>query len=187
MSEGSHEFAYHLDKQFFANMENEDIHDADVDVTLTVTRKDDLYDLAFVLKGNLTLLCDRCLGDLIFPVDTTYHVSVKYGDAYRDESDDLMIIPESDNYLNVSYIIYDTVVLTIPMKHVHPMGKCNRAMSALLHKHRAHRPGDEDVELEDTLMDEMEAADDSTSATPTDPRWNALSGLRGTDDISSED
>ena len=56
------------------------------------------------------------------------------------------------------------------------MGKCNRAMSAMLRKHRAHRPGDEDADLEDDLIDEMEAADDGGD-TPTDPRWNALSGL----------
>lgn len=176
MSEGTHEFEYHLDKAFFTNMESADVHDADVDVKLIVTHKGDLYDMSFTFKGTLTLLCDRCLDDLLFPVDTAYHITVQYGDEYRDESDDLMIIPESDPYLNVSYIIYDTVALTIPMKHVHSMGKCNRAMSAMLRKHRAHRPGDEDVELEDELIDEMEAADESSEA-PTDPRWNALSGL----------
>ncbi|MDE7470734.1 MAG: DUF177 domain-containing protein [Paramuribaculum sp.] len=176
MSEGRHEFTYHLDKTFFVNMESSDIHDADVDVTLVVTRKNDAYDMAFTFKGTLTLICDRCLDDLLFPVDTTYHITVEYGDEYRDESDDLMIIPESDPYLNVSFIIYDTVALTIPLKHVHPLGKCNRAMSAMLRKHRAHRPGDEDADLEDDLIDEMEAADDGGD-TPTDPRWNALSGL----------
>ncbi len=176
MPEGTHEYAYHLDKAFFANMENADIHDADVDVTLVVVHKGDMYDLSFTFKGSLTLLCDRCLDDLLFPVDTSYHISVKYGDEYRDESDDLLIIPESDPALNVAFIIYDTVALTIPMKHVHPLGKCNRAMSAVLRKHRAHRPGDEDTELEDSLIDEMEAAEDVDEAA-TDPRWNALNGL----------
>ena len=69
------------------------------------------------------------------------------------------------------------MALTIPIKHVHPMGKCNRQMSAMLRKHRAHRPGDEDAELEDTLIDEMESMDTDRADTPTDPRWDGLKAL----------
>ena len=157
MSEGTHEFSYHLDKQFFINMESTDIHDADLNVALTVTLKHDLYRLDFKVTGNVTLLCDRCLDDLIFPIDATYTISVKFGDDYS-ETDDLLVIPYSNPSLNVSYMIYDTASLAIPLKHVHPAGKCNRAMSALLRKHRAVKE-DEDTELAEQLMDEMEAMD----------------------------
>ena len=180
---GTHEFEYHLGKEFFKNMESQDIHDADLTVHLTVTHKNDLYQLAFVVKGTITLICDRCLDDLVMDTDTTYNISVKYGDDYNDDNDDLLIIPESDNYLNVAYMLYDTVALTIPMKHVHPLGKCNRQMSAVLRKHRAHRVGDEDADLEDQLMDEMETMDDggAPSEQPTDPRWDGLKKLKGDD------
>ena len=158
-------------------MESADIHDADLDVKLAVTHKRDIYRLDFTITGTITLICDRCLDDLIMPVDTTYSIAVKYGEDYNDEADDLLIIPESDNFLNVAYMLYDTVALTIPIKHVHPMGKCNRQMSAMLRKHRAHRPGDEDAELEDTLIDEMESMDTDRADTPTDPRWDGLKAL----------
>lgn len=177
MSAGTHEFEYHLDKRFFENMESADIHDADLTVRLTVTYKADIYSLDFAISGTITLICDRCLDDLIFPVDTTYHIAVKYGEDYSDDSDELLVIPENDNSLNVAYMIYDTVALTIPIKHVHPMGKCNREMSAMLKKHRAHRPGDEDTELEDTLIDEMESMDSNETETATDPRWDKLKKL----------
>ncbi len=132
LPQGIHEFEYHLDKTFFANMESTDIHDADIRVHLTLNYKADIYDLAFKIDGDVTLLCDRCLDDLHFPIDTAYHIAVKYGDDYDDSSDDLLVIPESDNYLNVAYMLYDTVALSIPLKHVHPAGKCNRQMSAML-------------------------------------------------------
>ncbi|MBD5346138.1 MAG: DUF177 domain-containing protein [Bacteroides sp.] len=175
MPEGEHEYAYHLGKEFFVNMENDEIHDADVDVKLTAVRRGDSFDLNFHFTGTLTLICTRCLDDLIFPIDTTYHVTVEYGDDYRDESDDLLIIPDSDSTLNVAFMIYDTVVLSIPMKHVHPLGKCNRQMSALLRKHRG-RNGDEDSELEDELMDGIDD-DVPDSRGSIDSRWDALRGL----------
>lgn len=173
---GTQEFSYHLDKSFFENMENADVRDADVDVHLAVTHKNDVYDLVFHLTGTVTVACDRCLDNLELPVDTTYQVAVKYGDDYRDDADGMIEIPESDNFLNVAYMIHDTAALAIPIKHVHPLGKCNRAMSTLLKKHRAHTPGDPDAELEDELLDGIDDTD-TGDAQATDPRWDALRGL----------
>ena len=129
----------------------------------------------------MTLICDRCLDDLIFPIATSYAISVKYGEDYNDDSDDLLVIPESDSYLNVAYMIYDTVALAVPIKHVHPLGKCNRQMSAMLRKHRARRTDDEDAELEETLIEEMDSMPDQPSDQPSDPRWDELRKLKGSD------
>lgn len=178
MPEGTQEFTYHLDKQFFVNMESDDIHDADLTVKLTVVYKHDLYSLHFDVAGTVTLICDRCLDDLIFPIETTYDIAVKYGDDYS-ETDELLVIPESSQYLNVSYMIFDTASLAIPLKHVHPMGQCNRAMSALLRKHRAVR--DDDAELAEQLIDEMDGMDTPADAAPSDPRWDELKKLSGSD------
>lgn len=173
MPKGVQTFEYHLGKQFFINMENTDVRDADLSVTLTVNHNGDFYDLTFKVTGTVTLLCDRCLDDLVFPIETSYHVVVKYGESYDDSSDEMLVIPESDNHLNVAYMLFDTVMLAIPIKHVHPLGKCNRAMSALLKKHRSN-VSDEDAELEDELIDEMDSMD---TEQPTDPRWDELKKL----------
>ena len=178
---GTHEFEYHLDKQFFANMESSDVHEADLAVHLTVKYNGDFYDLDFHVSGEVVLICDRCLDDLHYPIDTTYHIIVKYGEDYNDDSDEILEIPESDNTLNVAYMLYDTVELAIPIKHVHPLGKCNRQMSALLKKHRA-TAGDEDAELENELIDEIDTLPDSSDDAPTDPRWDALRKLSDNDD-----
>lgn len=162
LAPGAHHFAYHLDKQFFANMESDEVHDADIDVELNAVYAHDLYDLTFTLHGTLTLLCDRCLDDLVMPVDTTYHITVKYGADYNDDSDELLVIPESDTTLNVAYMLFDTAALAIPIKHVHPQGQCNKQMSALLKKHRA---------------DAADTDADAAADTEIDPRWAALQGF----------
>ena len=115
------------------------------------------------------------------PYDATYHIVVKYGDDYNDDGDEVLEIPQSDSSLNVAYMLYDTVELAIPIKHVHPMGKCNRQMSALLKKHRA-TTGDEDAELENELIDEIDSMPDSSDDAPSDPRWDALRKLSDMDE-----
>lgn len=183
---GSHAFDYKLQKQFFVDMESADIRDADLDVHVDVNYKGDLYEITLTVKGEITLICDRCLDDLQWPVDTTFHIFVKYGPDYNDDSDELLEIPESDAELNIAYMIYDTVALTIPIKHVHPLGKCNRAMSSLLKKHRApghiESDGDDD-EMMDEMIEEVETeqmqpdtADDDD--VPTNPRWDELKKLK---------
>ena len=178
---GTHHFEYHLDKQFFVNMESADVHDADLTVSLDVVYNGDFYDLAFKVSGEVVLICDRCLDDLHYPIEADYHIVVKYGEDYNDDNDEVLEIPESDSSLNVAYMIYDTVVLAIPIKHVHPLGKCNRQMSAMLKKHRA-QAGDEDTELENELIDEMDNIDAGAAAdAPSDPRWDALRKLSSDD------
>lgn len=172
---GTHEFEYHLDKQFFTNMESADIHDADLSVKLVVVYNGQFYDLTFTITGEVVLICDRCLDDLHYPIDASYHIVVKYGEDYNDDNDEVLEIPESDNYLNVAYMIYDTVTLAVPIKHVHPLGKCNRQMSAMLKKHRA-RGNDEDADLENELIDEIDNIDEASEQAP-DPRWDALRKL----------
>jgi uncharacterized metal-binding protein YceD (DUF177 family) len=177
---GEHKFSYTLGKQFFVNMESADIRDAQLSVDLTVNYRADIYDLDFAITGEVTLLCDRCLDEMQYPIDATYHVMVKYGDRYRDDSDEVLEIPFSENDLNVAYMIYDTVSLEVPIKHVHPQGKCNRQMSQMLKKHRAHDSNDSDAELEDQLIDEIDTLDVDNNTDGNfdiDPRWNALKGL----------
>jgi len=144
LGEGRYEQDFECGTEFFNNMENPDVIFSDVHVHLDLVKKNDAYDCTFHCKGMLQIPCDRCLDPMVHEVDTTYHITVKYGEDYKDDSDDLLIIPESDAYLNVAYMLYDTIVLTIPLRHVHPLGKCNRAMAAALHKY--HTAGDDELD-----------------------------------------
>lgn len=174
MQRGTHEFEMILDTEFFRNMESEDILNGNVKVNATVNCKGDYYDCDFVAKGTIGIVCDRCLDEMQHEVDTTYHLCVKYGECYNDESDELLIIPEKDAYLNVAYMLYDTVALTIPLKHTHPAGKCNKGMTKYLSKHSASEydeDGDEffsESDYEDTEID---------NNAQVDPRWEALRKL----------
>ena len=67
LPQGIHEFEYHLDKTFFANMESTDIHDADIRVHLTLNYKADIYDLAFKIDGGVTAALTTCISPLTLP------------------------------------------------------------------------------------------------------------------------
>lgn len=159
MPVGIQQFSYTVGEQFFRQMESADIRSGEVSVTLTAERKDDLFDLTFQLEGEIVIGCDRCLDDLAHRVSTTYHTVVKYGDCYNEDNDEEIIVPEGERSFDLSRLIYDSIALTVPLKHVHSEGECNAEMLARLKEYSA---SDEEQK-------------------PTDSRWEALRNILDND------
>ena len=179
MSAGVHKYEYELGREFFENMESSDIRTGDVNVSLTVRYENDTYYLTFKIAGTVIIPCDRCLDDMEHSVDTEYIVKVKYGEEYCDDNDELLVIPESEADFNVASLIYDTVALTIPLKHVHPAGMCNKEMAAEIKKHSRSLTEEEGEDYEDYgFYDEDDENGESEEEKETDPRWAALKNIK---------
>ncbi|MDR2690932.1 MAG: DUF177 domain-containing protein [Dysgonamonadaceae bacterium] len=169
MQEDVQHCEYLLDNPFFINInDGEELRRGRVNVRLTVTRHMDFFDFAFVLSGIAVVSCDRCLDDMDFPVETTAHLIVKFGKDYSEESDEIVVIPESEGVINLAWFLYEFVVLTIPIKHTHAPGKCNKQMTSQLKKHLTEPK--EDGDMFDADTDDMAIPDDRD----IDPRWDAL-------------
>jgi uncharacterized metal-binding protein YceD (DUF177 family) len=74
--------------------------------------------------------------------------------------------------------LYEFVVLAIPIKHVHAPGKCNKQMSAKLKKHTAKSEDDEGDSFDMDDSDDIVVTDEDPIEETSDPRWDALKGLR---------
>ena len=154
------EYNFSLDDQFFALIEAPEIHKGHLDVVLTVKKSYGAFVIDFAIQGEVAVMCDRCLDDMFLPVDTVDSIKVKLGEEY-DETEDLVIVPESDGYINIAWNIYEFALLSLPMVHVHPEGECNEEMITALNSHLA------------TNANEFETDGDEEQPA-VDPRWNEL-------------
>ena len=170
MREDACSYEYELTDQFFTDIDATEIHKGRLDVKLDVKKSVGAFILNFQITGTVTVPCDRCLSDLDLPVDTENVLKVKLGEEFSDE-DDIIIVPEEDGYINVSWFMYEFIDLSLPMKHVHAPGKCNKAMMEVLNQHMTRNVNDEDFVFEEDEADELP---DGNEDTPTDPRWNDL-------------
>jgi uncharacterized metal-binding protein YceD (DUF177 family) len=169
---------YLLDNQYFTNIDGEEVQKGKVTVSVTITKTASVFKFSFSLKGNVVIPCDRCLDDMDFPIETTARLIVKFGKDYSEESDEIVVIPESEGKINLAWFLYEFVALAIPIKHVHAPGKCNKQMTAKLKKHTAKASDDEgdgSFEMEETDDEEVAGDDYEESA---DPRWDALKDLK---------
>ena len=169
---------YRLDNEFFANIDGPEVQRGKVDVTLDVKRTAAVIELNFHLSGIIYIPCDRCLDDMEHIIDTDEQLFIKLGHEYNEESDNMITIPEDEGEVNIAWFLYEFIALTIPIKHVHPYGKCNKEMSERLHKMSARRVDDDDEEVEfvSTVIDEDNSIEEEER--PTDPRWDALKKLK---------
>lgn len=174
---GAHQYEFQLDDQFFKNIDEGDIKHGSVKVNLSVKRSDDIFELDFDLEGEIKVSCDRCLDHMTLPVSVHEKLYVKFGREYSEESDNIVIIPESDGDINVAWFLYEFIALTIPLKHTHAPGMCNKAVISKLRKHTA-RSTDDDDDSSSESDDELFGGDDESvvdnEPEQTDPRWDGL-------------
>ena len=171
---GVQEFTYHLNASFFNDVESTELSSANVDARVSVDKKDvGIYRFSFRFSGEITIPCDRCLDDMTLPVSATYDLTVKEGDEYDDSDDKVLVIPGHWRELDLTPLMRDTVLLTIPLMHTHPSGSCNEQMLTKLQQMRAVNVTDE--QLYGSAPD-TETTNRSSDA--IDPRWAALKKLK---------
>ena len=167
---------YLLDNKFFIDIDGPEVQKGKVKITLNVAHKASFFELSFHIEGVVYVSCDRCLDDVEIPVETNNRLIVKLGKGYAEESDEVLVISEDDGTLNLAWFLYEFVALSIPMKHIHAPGKCNKTMTSKLKKHSTKRSNDADM---NDLTDDEDPmpADNEPELAATDPRWDALKEL----------
>ncbi len=172
MDTDSDMYEFVLDNDFFHSIDAPEVQKGKVHVDLAVKKLIGAYELSFKTEGTIQVPCDRCLDDMDLDIVSTDTVKVKLGSTYAEEGD-IVVIPEEEGIINVAWFMYEFIALSIPMKHVHAPGKCNKAMVGKLNRHLRFSANDEvendnwGKDLEDTLMNE-------DASQEIDPRWNEL-------------
>ena len=150
---------YNLQDDYLKALDGSQLEHGNLHVSVSIRKMSGFFELLFHTEGYVTVSCDRCLDDMEQPIEADNRLLVKLGDTYS-EDDDTVTIDENEGVLDVSWFIYEFVMLAIPIKHVHAPGKCNSAMTQKLE------------ELSGAARSSEE--EDGT----TDPRWEKLRNLK---------
>lgn len=120
LSIGSHTYNWEIHKKFFEALENADIEDCDLKADLILEKQERMMIFDFNISGNVKVLCDRCLDELILPVSIQEKYYVKFGAEMNEESENVIVIPDTEYQIDVSFLINEYVTLSLPIKKVHP-------------------------------------------------------------------
>ncbi len=154
---GSHAYHFEINDDFFDGMDYSEIRQGKVAVDLDVDRQETMLAMHFDVKGTVRVACDRCADEFDQPIESQQDFFIKLGTENAEESDDVAVVDADLNAYDVSSLVYEYIILAIPMHRVHPEGQCNPEVMALLSK-------EDETEAEESTPD-------------IDPRWAALKDI----------
>lgn len=170
LKDGVHEFAYQLDDGYFADTAT-DITAGEVSAEVVCTKRGDLHQLHISVDGYVVTACDRCLEEVELDVDSERDLVVKLGAEYREESDEILIIPEREGVLDLQWMLFEDVVLSLPLQRMHEDGECDSTMMSLYERMATDEVAEGDTPAEAT--EDIERDEEGI-----DLRWASLKKLR---------
>ncbi len=130
LSIGTHHFKFDIDDRFFENYEYSEIKKGKIAVDLLLEKQQRMLILKFTIKGYVNVMCDRCLEYFNQQISGKERLIVKFGEKKYEETDEILIIPETEQRIDISHYIYEYINLLVPYRHVHPedengISQCN--------------------------------------------------------------
>ena len=162
---GEHHFDFTIDNKFFEHFEYDEFNAANISLDVLLEKKTTFMEFTLTYTGNVDVNCDVTNEPFKESVAGNYHFIVKFGDDFNNENEDLYIIPHGSYQVNIQQFIYESIILNLPSRRVHP--------------------GVEDGTLQSDILDKLEALSpkapkediDASQQGPIDPRWDSLKKL----------
>ena len=158
LKEGIHLFNYELGNKFFKNFDYYDFLDAKLFAKLELEKQSTLLNLKFSFNGEIEVQCDVSMESFNLDLETEHGVVVKFKDDITSTDDKVIFMPAGSHSIDVSHLIYESIILAVPQKKVHP--------------------GIENGSLKSEIVEKLEALKPKKNfKEKTDPRWDKLKDL----------
>ncbi len=160
LKNGKHEFRFEIDKTFFQLFDTEqEFTQPEITAEVLLEKHSTFLDFRIKTSGDVELICDISNEPFRHPIENEVKVLVKFGEEYDDSNEEVITIPMNDHSFNIAQLIYEDVVLSIPMKKISP------------------EVSEEDLEILEKFSSGIE--DEKEEEEPeSDPRWDALKKLK---------
>ena len=120
LSLGNHSFDLEFDDKFFAQFEFSEIKRGKGTIQVELEKKERMLVFDIMIDGWVEVTCDRCLELFKYDIYTEERLFVKFGEAYEEQSEDVIVIPEGSFEYDLTQFIYELINLALPIKIVHP-------------------------------------------------------------------
>jgi uncharacterized metal-binding protein YceD (DUF177 family) len=160
---GKHQFDFQINKTFFESFDYHEYEDCDIKVTVVLEKKSTMLELSFKQKGTVNVPCDLTNEMFDLPVKAKLNLVVQFGEEFNNDNEELLILPHGEHAIDVSQYIYEMIVLSVPLKRIHPGIKDGTLKTEALEKL--------------TELSVKEQKKESKKEEEIDPRWDKLKQL----------
>jgi uncharacterized metal-binding protein YceD (DUF177 family) len=164
LSNKEHHFEYEFGDEFFRKYGTDLLSQGRFHVDVVLNKHETFIEVDFKSKGTGRLICDRSLEAFDQPIETENKIVFKYGEAYQEMTDEIIVIPRDTATLELGQYIYEFLSLAVPIKKLHPrfqdeVDEAENGEGKIVYSSDAH---EEKKDEEENI----------------DPRWNILKKLK---------
>lgn len=160
---GKHPFEYQINNEFFDNFDYSDFESSTIKVNAVLEKKANFMELSLKHKGTVLVPCDTTGEMFDLAIKGKIKIVVQFGDLFNNDNEELLILPHGEYQIDISQFIYEMIVLSIPLRRVHPGIKAGTLESDVL------------IKLDELKVKKVKVKKDITES--TDPRWDKLKQL----------
>lgn len=136
LEQGQSEFQFTLDNQYFQSIDKSEVVEGEVSVKAVLDIAEHTMHLDLDLSGTVTLVCDRCLDLMDYPVELGKSFDVVFSEN-DEEDEDVVCVSRAFGKVDAAWLSYEQIIVNLPLVHRHQEGECNPLMEELLLAHQA--------------------------------------------------
>jgi uncharacterized metal-binding protein YceD (DUF177 family) len=160
---GKHHFEYQINNKFFEIFDYTEFQNSDVKVNVVLEKKSNMLEMNFKQKGTINVPCDLTGEDFDLPIKSKMKLIVRFGEEFNNDNEELLILPFGEFEVDIAQYIYEMIVLSVPLKRVHPGVKDGTLESETLKKLNE--------------LEVKEKKEENKKEENIDPRWDKLKQL----------
>jgi uncharacterized metal-binding protein YceD (DUF177 family) len=120
---GIHVFEYKIEDKFFKDYDEQDFTECNVNVKLSLDKKQGFFQLKFDIDGSVKVVCDKCSNAITKNLWDEFEIVVKMVTEPetmndQEEDPDIYYISHNDSHLNVCDWIFEFINLSIPLQKI---------------------------------------------------------------------
>jgi|WetSurMetagenome_2_1015567.scaffolds.fasta_scaffold386176_1 uncharacterized protein len=159
LREGRYTYDFGLGNDFFEAFEESEIRKGSLRADVTLDKRGSLLELSISIKGEVEVICDRCLEFFPLKISSANKLFIKAGEDWDDSDPEMLTMPVDEHQIDLSHFFYEYIHLALPIQRIHPddnegRSTCDPEMLKKLGEH---------------VIENKKA---------TDPRWDGLKKLK---------
>ena len=161
---GKHKFEYQISNAFFEIFDYNEFQNSDIKVNVVLDKQSNMLELNFKHEGTINVPCDLTSEDFDLPIKGKLKLIVRFGETFNNDNEELLILPFGEFEIDIAQYIYEMIILSIPLKRIHPGIKDGSLNTEALTKLK-----------ELTIKEQKKEKKDEEEN--IDPRWDKLKQL----------
>ena len=153
---GIHQYQFLIEDTFFKEFDDAFVNQGNINMDVTLDKRNDMLIFHFVFSGTIVTDCDRCLAMINLPIKGDYQLIVKYSIELKEDDGDVVFIDPATTEFSIAQYAYEFIALSVPILRQYD---CNKDQNPPC-----------DFEMLNRLVQEVKIED-------SNPAWDILKNL----------